>query len=746
MTEGWAGTAAPELSRRIEALAAQAAAEARTEQELLRAVEQVRGDLGSLRGELESVRGEVTSARGDLEGVRGELASVRGDLAGVSNAVEEAAPPMEARLAALEDTLDGVAERLEAFARDGAATTSERLSVLARDVAALSTALTSRTDELREFVADRTADSAATLLDAAAHGDDEVVTRLGESIAGLAGSVRDAIDAFAGSVERSLTALGTSVGSALADARDTHDDHLDEVATAIEERVDRLVTDQQQASSAMVGELRGIAAELGTRLEAQGDVADAMREDVTTLVGELRTELTELVGGVRGQIQEELEALRADLLGAIADGTASTKSLLVENDRTAAGRIAEIKRGIDVHAHELDGTTKQVASLAKAANETKAVLVKMEEGWGDVARTVVEEAHAAAAAELDEFRGRMRTELEGLRNALRETTDTVLDARGQLNEGTTRLGTAGEALLQYLAERDNELEEARDRILHELLDDFAEGLKPKERRRVADLLQTSRERAAQKRDAERWRKQRSGEAPPAPVPLVVGQPAAERVPEPVQPEPVEPVAEPVVEPIPEPVVETPAPEPEPERAPEPVAEAPDVESDPAAAFAAVVTEAGAPVVKEVAKPAKPAKVTKSAAAKPAAKAVAKKPAAKAAKPAAKKAPAKAVKAAKPAKPAKAPAAAPAEPVAAETPAPEATAEPAKPARKPAARRQRASVDSMPEVSSPSAAIDATVEPAPEPPVPEAEEHDPGAAAIDAFAAALKPARRGIRRR
>jgi hypothetical protein len=51
---------------------------------------------------------------------------------------------------------------------------------------------------------------------------------------------------------------------------------------------------------------------------------------------------------------------------------------------------------------------------------------------------------------------------------------------------------------------------------------------------------------------------------------------------------------------------------------------------------------------------------------------------------------------------------------------------------------------MPEVGSPSAAIDAATGPGPNEPAA-GETPDAGAAAIDAFAAALKP-RRGLRRR
>jgi hypothetical protein len=86
--------------------------------------------------------------------------------------------------------------------------------------------------------------------------------------------------------------------------------------------------------------------------------------------------------------------------------------------------------------------------------------------------------------------------------------------------GTDRLVAAGQALLAYLGERDRWLERERDRVLHEVLDEFAEGLSAKERKAVASRVGEALDRRRDVRDAARYRRTQDGqpavEIPPIP--------------------------------------------------------------------------------------------------------------------------------------------------------------------------------------------------------------------------------------
>ena len=685
------------LFARIEALAAQAADDVQADRAVADEVAAVRSEMSSLRADVARLTETLTG------GLQAQASRFEGEVRG----------PLESRLAALEDTLDGVAERLESFARDGASTTADRLSMLARDIAGLGSTVSAGNAELRTFVADRSADSAATLLEAQSTGSSSVVGRVEEAVGGLTGSVREAIDAFAGSVERSLTALGSSVGTALAEARDAHHDHLDEVSGYLDAAMEKAMAGQAELAGLLKEQSTAMAA---TRTELSGAVTTS-RGDVTKAVDGLRQEVATALTASQSAVEASLAASQRQIVAALDTSGKAVKKSLDDNDRTAASRIAEVKRGVDVTSTALDSMATKVTAIAKAGAENSALLGKLDEGWREVAEAVIEESRAAAAAELDEFRTRVGRDLESLRESLRETTATVVDSRSELDAGSQRLDAAGRALLQYLAERDEALEEERDRILRDVLDEFGKGLDGKSRKHLTMRVSEALDRTRDARDAERYRTSKSGAPAPAPVPIVVAAVAAA---------PVAPARQALGKADALPAVESRRVQPPPAPRPAGATRAPADSS----------AKSARPV-----KPAKPAKPAKAATPARAATSVKPAPAAKPAKPAkpAKAArPAEPVKAAKPAK-VGAPAA---EPVKRSTPG---ASEPAAPVT----RKGRATVDAMPTVVSPSSAIDAATGDGAGFARPTGETADdaatqsanPAGGAVDAFAAAAASRRR-----
>jgi hypothetical protein len=132
----------------------------------------------------------------------------------------------------------------------------------------------------------------------------------------------------------------------------------------------------------------------------------------------------------------------------------------------------------------------------------------------------VAEGRAAAQGTLGDLRTEIEQTLAEMRAALSEQVATVRGASGMLGGGTDRLVSAGQALLAYLGERDRWLERERDRVLHEVLDEFAEGLSAKERKAVASRVGEALDRRRDSRDATRYRRTQEGlpavEIPPIP--------------------------------------------------------------------------------------------------------------------------------------------------------------------------------------------------------------------------------------
>ena len=65
--------------------------------------------------------------------------------------------------------------------------------------------------------------------------------------------------------------------------------------------------------------------------------------------------------------------------------------------------------------------------------------------------------------------------IDDLKASVDAGTQAVSGTTGLVTTATERLVTAGQALLGYLARRDEILEAERDRVLHEVLDEFARG-------------------------------------------------------------------------------------------------------------------------------------------------------------------------------------------------------------------------------------------------------------------------------
>lgn len=96
--------------------------------------------------------------RTGLAAVTDALGRAAVDAAGAQTALEDSRAAVESRLAVLEDALDGLSERLEALARDGASTTTDRLEALTTAVRRLDDRVAAALEEARtQAAADRQA-------------------------------------------------------------------------------------------------------------------------------------------------------------------------------------------------------------------------------------------------------------------------------------------------------------------------------------------------------------------------------------------------------------------------------------------------------------------------------------------------------------------------------------------------------------------------------------------------------------
>jgi hypothetical protein len=203
-----------------------------------------------------------------------------------------------------------------------------------------------------------------------------------------------------------------------------------------------------------------------------------------------------------------------------ADETSLSLTPLAERLNELADR-AEADAGADprfaaVHDHiaqVADVVREAVAVISaqeqRAGARYDALLGRLEEQSLVAGETVT--ATRAARDALDDS-AEVLADVRALRSELHGSTGLLTGAQAVLEAGVRRMQTSGEALVRYLDDRDVALEAERDRVLRDVLEDFASSLHARERRTLARRLIDVVDRRRDARDAARWRRQHAAES------------------------------------------------------------------------------------------------------------------------------------------------------------------------------------------------------------------------------------------
>jgi chromosome segregation ATPase len=256
-------------------------------------------------------------------------------------------------------------------------------------------------------------------------------------------------------------------------------------ADAVVDLTDRALTSPDRPPAALESRLASIEGRLDGLAERFETLSKDAAADASTRVAELEARVEALPGAVITGVRAELAALRHDL----------------------ADALEEIREDVEAAV--------DTASAALAATLDEQAVT---------ARGVLDGVQTDVTAGLSEI----NRSLQGQFVAIRGVT-------GTLGGSTDRLVGAGNALLAYLGERDRWLERERDRVLHEVLEDFSQGLSGRGRRSLSSRMQDVVDRRRDARDAERYREgDQAGvviEIPPLPPELAeLGEPIAPPVP------------------------------------------------------------------------------------------------------------------------------------------------------------------------------------------------------------------------
>jgi chromosome segregation ATPase len=277
-------------------------------------------------------------------------------------------------------------------------------------------------------------------------------------------------------VDARLTDLTERLSGAVSDAQQRQEAQVADVASSVSAALRQLEERQQQLDERH--------AALLARLEDEARTAAELRAQLLGELDSARTSLQPAVDEARDQVARQAEAMTSTVLAAVV-------TLLDERLGAAADQLAQQRTALDD------------------------VLVRMAELIAD---------SGAATGSLDRTRQDLLREISQARGELHTTAGVMTGAQAVLDAGVRRIETSGAAMVRYLDDRDLALEAERDRLLREVLEDFADTLGARERRTVARRLIGVVDRRRDARDANRWRRANPQQGTDRDAPAAVAPP------------------------------------------------------------------------------------------------------------------------------------------------------------------------------------------------------------------------------
>jgi hypothetical protein len=345
---------------------------------------------------------------------------------------------------------------------------------------------------------------------------EDVVDVLAERLESRIGSLDDRIAAMAQSLQ-SERSVADQHRSRTTEALQEQSAALDEWAEAVRSGLE----DLGEAVASSLGNLGETLQDPSAR-EADRRHIEAMLTEVMTAVDEATQPIDAQMSSLYGGVLDGFAAARDRLLDDLGGALEALERAAVATRDNVEGQLSDLRNDF---ADALDELREHVATTVGTSSDTVASsLDDLKADWRPRSDAVIAEGRAAAEGVLAEVRADVRRAMADLSDTLEGQIAVVSGVTGTIGGGTDRLVAAGQALLAYLAERDRLLERERDRVLREVLEEFASGLAPRERRAVASRVGEAVDRHRDARDAERFRRSRSDQEIEVPsVPSVMAR-------------------------------------------------------------------------------------------------------------------------------------------------------------------------------------------------------------------------------
>jgi hypothetical protein len=346
-------------------------------------------------------------------------------------------------------------------------------------------------------------------------------------------AIEDTVDALAERLESRIVSLDDRLAAlmqSISSERAAAGQHRERTTEALQEQASALDEWAEAVRAGLEDLGDAVASSLGTLGEQLQDPAarEADRRHLEAMLTEVMTAVDEATRPIDDQL--------ASMHGGILDGFAAARDRLLED---LGGTLEALERATVATRDDVDNQLNELRSdfadaidemrehveksVETSAESVAGALADMQGEWRPRVEAVVEDGRTAARSVLEEVQAEVQRAMADLRDALDGQVGAIGTVTGYLSGGTDRLVAAGQSLLAYLGERDRMLERERDRMLHEVLEEFAEGLSPRERRAVASRVGEAVDRRRDARDAARFRKAAPPEPEIPPVPSLVAR-------------------------------------------------------------------------------------------------------------------------------------------------------------------------------------------------------------------------------
>ena len=239
-----------------------------------------------------------------------------------------------------------------------------------------------------------------------------------------------------------------------------------------------------EVQEAVVGTIAGANDSMTASLQEHREGSTGLRDRIAETHGHLQEHQAasaSLREGVAATLQEHDEASTglqegiAESLQGHYDATAALRDGLVASLEEYRAESAGLRDGIGEAARTAKNSATEVVALQEVVAQLDTTLSTLQSDWRPQVDAVVAEGRAAARGVLEQVQAELEAALSETRASLRGQVKAIDRVTGSLGGSTERLVSAGQALLAYLGERDLWLERERDRVLHEVLDEFAQG-------------------------------------------------------------------------------------------------------------------------------------------------------------------------------------------------------------------------------------------------------------------------------